>query len=74
MTTLYSPPACRECGTVLDHVDETEWNVYRFDPETGRYDEDGTINVDCPYCGADLRDTPEFEDGACNYQAERSQS
>lgn len=67
MATTFVPPTCPHCGEELDHVDETEYNVYSFDPNTGTYDEDGTITIDCPYCGGDLGETPEFEDGACNY-------
>lgn len=64
----YQPPKCPECGSELDHVDETEYNVYTFNPKTGTYDEDGTLTVSCPYCEYDLGgNTEEFGDGACNY-------
>lgn len=63
-------PVCPECGKLLDTVHESEHDTYVFNPQSGGYTEDamsGTIDIDCPYCGTDVRDT--FEEGACNYQS-----
>jgi len=67
----YQPPKCPNCGNVLDHVDETEYNVYTFSEQTGGWYVIGTITVSCPYCEYDPgKNTEDFESGACNYQAE----
>ena len=67
----HKPPKCLKCGEALDEVNETDWCVYSFDCETGRYTADGIIEIRCPWCGVNLRDMPEFESGACNYHVGR---
>lgn len=66
--SLYQPPSCPECGDALVHVLENTYDDYRFNAETGQYQEVlGSAEVCCPHCDGALGDI--FEDGACNYQA-----
>jgi hypothetical protein len=60
-------PVCPKCGSKLVWVAEREENLYRFNPEKGKYEvEDGSIEVFCPECGTDLLDI--FPDGICNWK------
>lgn len=65
----HQPPTCPECGEPLEDIYETHYETYTFNAETNSYDDDGYATVKCGFCEADLRGMPEFECGACNYQA-----
>ncbi len=56
---------------MLTRVFEITYDDYRFNAETGQYQEDlayCSAEVRCPNCDSDLGSI--FEDGACNYQAQ----
>lgn len=65
----YQMPLCSNCGISLKMVFETTSDTYKWDRETGHYQEkDGDSNSTCSSCGADVSDL--FPDGICNYQAD----
>jgi hypothetical protein len=70
----FSPPICPYCDKPLTHANETVYESYVFNEETGTYDHNGPAEwseVYCGKCGEQLRgDGDPLEDGPCNYQAE----
>lgn len=68
------PPYCPSCGEPLNALDYTAYDLYKFDPETKTYKEDGygEASVQCKNCGCDLTDEPEFENGPLNYKPQVS--
>ena len=62
---------CPECKKELKEVYESVYEKYFFNKKTGRYEEIdiGTMVIECVYCNADI--THLFDEGVCNYQAER---
>lgn len=69
----YEAPRCPQCEEVLDSVNENDYSTYEFDSVRGCYTPDGYIKINCPYCDFDLRETPEFASGACNYHVYRQE-
>ncbi len=66
-------PKCPECKIELKEVNEISYEYYTFNSKTGDYTErnqfGGSMDIKCGHCGSDVSEI--FEEGACNYQAEK---
>ncbi len=66
--TMSTPEICPKCGKPLDHVDYYEYSQWKFNPDTGAYDNNslygGTAEVKCPHCENDLGEL--FPEGPAN--------
>jgi len=58
MGVVFTPLICSECKAELTYVYYTMWGTRRFNPETGKYEDEGLATADieftCPPCGARL--------------------
>ena len=70
-TQQYITPLCPSCGSDIKAARATSWQVYEYNPDTGRYSvKDGNIDLTCD-CGQDLNSEDIFADGIDEFQAEK---
>jgi predicted RNA-binding Zn-ribbon protein involved in translation (DUF1610 family) len=70
MSKKYKVPKCPFCGVELNEVREEAFTYGYFNKETGEYDIepwDGSSEVHCPNCDADLSKI--FPCGVANFKA-----
>ena len=69
MSTPNTPEICSKCGNPLELVDYHTYSQWKFNPETGSYDNntlwDGTAEVKCAHCENDVSEL--FPEGPVNY-------
>lgn len=68
MSTTETAEVCPKCGEPLDLVDYYEYSQWKFNPETGSYDNNtlygGTSEVKCAHCSNDVAEL--FPEGPAN--------
>ena len=65
---MSTPETCPKCGKPLDFVDYYEYSQWKFNPDTGAYDNNslygGSAVVKCPHCENALDEL--FPEGPAN--------
>ena len=70
---VFNPPACPNCKSPLEAVDEAIYDSYVFNPDTGSYDilpQRADCDLRCSKC-TQILPLEVFPEGVCNYQADK---